>query len=96
MLDKKKLLALSEDALQSLTKMSVAYDLGSLEQLNAELKAVLDSGELEAIDPVLTSYVASVRKNVSYMIGSANAFSTHVKNRSKELETLGQQFSRLK
>lgn len=95
-LDVKKIQSLSEQSITDLKTIEKLGDLEHLEELNGELKKVLESGELESINPMLPPYIVQIRKNIGFMIGNYRSTKTHAINRSKNLTQLNEQLSHIK
>ncbi len=92
----KKIQSLSEQSITDLKTIEKLGDLEHLEELNGELKKVLESGELESINPMLPPYIVQIRKNIGFMIGNYRSTKTHAINRSKDLTQLNEQLSHIK
>ncbi|KRL00577.1 hypothetical protein [Liquorilactobacillus capillatus] len=84
-LDIKKIKLFLEQSITDLRTIEKLSDLEHLEELNNELKKVLDSSELESINPMLPPYIVQIRKNIGFMIGNYRSTKTHAINRSKYL-----------
>ncbi|MGR8808830.1 hypothetical protein [Leuconostoc citreum] len=94
--DVKKIQSLSQEAINELQAIEKLGGLEHLKELNAELKKISDSGELEQISPMLPPYVQSIRKNLGYLSGNYASLQTHAKNRVAEINQLNEQLSHIK
>lgn len=94
--DVKKIQSLTEQSLGDLKTIEKLGDLEHLAELSNEIKKALDSGEMEAISPMLPPYMADIRKNIGFLLGNYKSIRTHALNRSKELSGLMDQLSRIK
>ena len=96
-LEVKKIQSLSE---QSVTDLKAIEKLGGLEhlaQLADELKkAMADEEQLRAVSPMLPPYFAELRKNLGFLLGTAKSLQTHGVNRTKDIQGLLDQLSRIK
>ncbi|CUW20124.1 hypothetical protein PB1E_0652 [Leuconostoc gelidum subsp. gasicomitatum] len=71
-------------------------DLEHLSQLSDELKRMLADSNLEEISPMLPPYITEIRKNIGFLLGNYKSIRTHSVNRTKELNALMDQLSRIK
>ncbi|WP_243198124.1 hypothetical protein [Weissella diestrammenae] len=90
----KQVISLIENSLVELDTLKKLGELPATQQLSIELKKLNASGELEAMNPLLTTYVASIVKNVGFLLGTYNSVHTHAENRTGELQELMAQLSK--
>lgn len=93
----KKIQSLSQQSIEDLKAIEKLGGLEHLAQLADELKkATADEEQLRSISPMLPPYFAELRKNLGFLMGTAKSLQTHGVNRTKDIQGLLDQLSRIK